>query len=535
MPKTLMGAETEFGFATFARNGSTLEQEHWLARLIGVVRESRPHLVGMSDCDVWLGSGARLYVDCGHPEWATPEVTSPRECVRYLRAGESILSEAAMELERRWPDSVQAILFKNNVDYGSSATWGAHENYLFRSGFGNLLPDLMIPHLVTRIVYTGPGGLRPDSPGIEFSLSPRAWRLQSSVSLRHSIFNTRDEPLARDYQRLHVVAGESLCSQLAEFLRLGTTALVLALYDSGAWPRLREQLSDPLRAMREFAADPSCSARNETPLGNPVTALEVQRKYLQRVEAHLDSTSMPAWAEEVCIVWRDVLGELERDPTALETKLDWPLKLAIFKQRARQLGIAWESVGHWTRAQELSHASNDRKPIPERVDGMEQRLRAVGCSDETTGTLVEQMRARGMSPAELWKSYHALRRELQELDIRFSQLGTRGVFAQLDREGLLKHRVVADDAIAAATKDPPVDTRARVRGEQIRALAAQRRHANCDWTRILDAGRDRILHLPDPFADSAPRWRPIDARLDLMELAEVSSLSRLLWRRGGGT
>lgn len=37
---------------------------------------------------------ARLYVDCGHPELATPEVSNPWDAVRYTIAGKRILERA---------------------------------------------------------------------------------------------------------------------------------------------------------------------------------------------------------------------------------------------------------------------------------------------------------------------------------------------------------------------------------------------------------------------------------------------------------
>ena len=51
--------------------------------------------------NVVLTNGARLYVDHAHPEYSSPEVTSPRAAVTWDRAGELIMREAVRRLGRR--------------------------------------------------------------------------------------------------------------------------------------------------------------------------------------------------------------------------------------------------------------------------------------------------------------------------------------------------------------------------------------------------------------------------------------------------
>ena len=45
--------------------------------------------------NVILTNGARLYVDHAHPEYSTPEVTTPLDIVRWDKAGEQVMLEAA--------------------------------------------------------------------------------------------------------------------------------------------------------------------------------------------------------------------------------------------------------------------------------------------------------------------------------------------------------------------------------------------------------------------------------------------------------
>src|SRR5918996_457206 len=49
--------------------------------------------VGLAN--VILTNGARLYVDHAHPEYSSPEVTSPRDAIRWDKAGELVMAEAA--------------------------------------------------------------------------------------------------------------------------------------------------------------------------------------------------------------------------------------------------------------------------------------------------------------------------------------------------------------------------------------------------------------------------------------------------------
>jgi proteasome accessory factor A len=322
--RTLLGAETEFAFTALDKSGGALDREQILPLLLGSVAQRLPHLTGEAGCDLFLGNGSRLYIDCGlHPEWSTPECTTPAEVVSYLRAGEEILTQAAQALERSNRRVARALLFKCNVDYvDTSATWGSHESYLYTRLHPSVLPDQLIPHLVSRVVFTGAGGLNPKSAGIEFTLSPRVAHLEKVTSTSSTdgrgIFHAKQEPLAMDgYQRLHIIAGESLCSQLADYLRVGTTALIVKLVEAGIRPGNAVRLARPLMAMQDYVGDPRCAALAGMAAGTPKTAIEIQRHYLEQVEAYADAPFMPVWTEDVCRRWRHVLDALETDPTSV--------------------------------------------------------------------------------------------------------------------------------------------------------------------------------------------------------------------------
>jgi hypothetical protein len=97
----------------------------------------------------------------------------------------------------------------------------------------------------------------------------------------------------------------------------------------------------------------------------------------------------------------------------------------------------------------------------------------------------------------------SLRDEFYQIDTRFGQLGPRGIFSEMDRRGVLDHKVDAVDSVEEAMRQPPAVGRARLRGEAVRRLSGQGRAA-CDWMSVLAPDGSR-LDLRDPFA-AADSW-----------------------------
>src|SRR2546429_1730290 len=79
--------------------------------------------------NVILPNGARLYVDHAHPEYSSPEVTNPLDVVRWDKAGELVMLQAARRGAAMPGVNAPIHLYKNNND-NNSASYGAHENYL---------------------------------------------------------------------------------------------------------------------------------------------------------------------------------------------------------------------------------------------------------------------------------------------------------------------------------------------------------------------------------------------------------------------
>jgi len=158
--RRLFGTETEYAVTALDQAGVVFPPSEVGGALLRAAGRTLPHLPGTLDAGLFLANGSRLYVDAGdHPEVAGPECTDPWNAVRYARAGDLILLRLAEEVRRRNPAVAELRIFTGNVDYasGSGATWGAHESYCHRAD-PSLLGRGLVPHLVSRVIYSGAGG-----------------------------------------------------------------------------------------------------------------------------------------------------------------------------------------------------------------------------------------------------------------------------------------------------------------------------------------------------------------------------------------
>ncbi|HZM90470.1 MAG TPA: proteasome accessory factor PafA2 family protein [Blastocatellia bacterium] len=507
MGERLMGIETEYAISALYPDSVAYDRSELVGKLLGLARDE---LINLPDVcgGIYLENGARFYLDYGnHPELTTPECTDPWDIVRYVLAGERILSSLVRNLARNL--GIEVMVFKSNVDYSTRwATWGCHESYMHQAS-PSALSDQIIPHLVTRIIYTGAGGFNSQSSGLEFTLSPRVPHLASVVSNNSTsdrgIFHTKDESLAGPgFHRLHLICGESLCSETAMWLKVATTMLVVAMAEAGLRPGGQVGLRSPLAAMKTIASDPSCSALVETTRGRGLSALEIQYHYLTQAERHLGDSRMPAWAEDVCLKWREILNSLLEAPESVAANLDWGIKRKLYASYAESRGIKWEWLPEWNRA-----LRDVRLALDETAEGDFQltpdliRHKLVS-PDWATARLSGFLERNGLGSDGL-DILFKLRQELLEIDMRFGQLGGTGVFTGLDRAGVLSHHVPGVERIDEAITTPPAIARARIRGEVIRRLAAQDGDYYCDWQGILDLGAKRLLDLSGPF-ESVERW-----------------------------
>jgi len=493
MAQRLLGQETEFGFAAFSPDGARLGGDRPASLLLAVAGRRLPHLPDMHSHGMFLASGGRFYMDAGHhPEGTTPECPNPWDVVRYNLALEEILTGLGAAMKAADPGIGEVMFFKSNVDYsGSGNSWGCHENYM-HCVEPDVLTEQLIPHLASRVIYTGCGGFDPFAPGLDFMLSPRVAHLRQVTSAdsmhARALCDTRNEPLAGlGYHRAHLLCGESLCSHTSAWLKIATTALVVALVEGGVRPANAVPLRSPLDATRCFATDTTCRAVVEAASNTYWTALGIQYHYLALAEARVDAPFMPPWAGEVCRHWSAILQRLESAPYSVSATLDWAIKLVLYRERARRRGISWEQLPAWNSyLADLASVLGRQQPTLDAV------------CELPLDELKRMASQYGLCALEL-PAFLELRDELFELDTRFGQLGAGGVFAALDRAGVLHHRFPGVDNIAHAMVSPPASGRARVRGACVQRLAAHPDEYSCTWDQIVDNRRNRRLDLSDPF------------------------------------
>src|SRR5215217_6777068 len=387
--------------------------------------------------NVILTNGARLYVDHAHPEYSTPEVTNPRDVVRWDKAGERIMAEASRRAAEAVPGQPPIQLYKNNTD-NKGQSYGAHENYLMSRAtpFADIVRHLT-PFFVSRQVVAGQGrvGIGQDGRGEGFQLSQRADFFEVEVgletTLKRPIINTRDEPHAdaERYRRLHVIIGDANLSEVATFLKVGTTSLVLAMIEAKALPN-DLVLEEPVAELQAVSHDPSLTHKVRLRDGRQLTALEVQRLYLEQAEKFVATQGeSDEQTDDVLRRWAEVLDDLAIDPMRCADRLDWPAKLRLLEGYRSRDGLSWG----------------------------DSRLHLV---------------------------------DLQYSDVR----PDKGLYNRLVARGSMQ-RLLTDDEVTRAMVAPPVDTRAFFRGECLRRYPSQVAAASWDSV-VFDLGRENLVRIP---------------------------------------
>jgi len=207
--------------------------------------------------------------------------------------------------------------------------------------------EQLIPFFVTRQVFAGAGKVLKLSGKTQLCLSQRAQHIHektsSSTTSSRSIINTRDEPHAdaEKYRRLHIIVGDSNMSEVATYLKVGTAALVLSMIEDGFTVNGIE-LDDPVKAIREIARDTSLKKKIKLEDGREMTAIEIQRVYLERAMEFLWSTEEDAVEADVVRRWSWVLDRLEEDPMQLCHEVDWVIKKQLMQQYMDRKGCGWD-------------------------------------------------------------------------------------------------------------------------------------------------------------------------------------------------
>ncbi len=296
-----------------------------------------------------LRNGGRLYVDGAHPEYSSPECSNARDVVCYEKAGERIFEMCLASANLTLPEQQRLFIYKNNTD-GKGNSYGHHENYLMdrRLPFEQIVQGFA-PFLVTRVVFAGAGkvGAENGTEPCNYQLSQRADFFETFIGLdtmaKRPIINTRDEPHADEekYRRLHVIVGDSNMSEFATYLKVGTTAIVLAMVEDGFIKR-DLALEDPVRAIKEISHDVACKRRVKLKRGKEFSAIEIQREYLDLALEYYQGQERSPQIADLLEKWQYVLDKLAEDPMSLNRELDWVIKRELITSYISRKGCSFD-------------------------------------------------------------------------------------------------------------------------------------------------------------------------------------------------
>ncbi|WP_402465903.1 Pup--protein ligase [Isoptericola aurantiacus] len=447
MDRRIFGLETEYGVTCASDDGRGLSADE-VARYL-----FRKVVAWGRSSNVFLRNGSRLYLDVGsHPEYATAECDDVRQLVAYDRGGERILEGLVADAQQRLeheglPGKVH--LFKNNTDSAGNS-YGCHENYLVRrQGDFSRLSDVLVPFLITRQVLTGAGKVLATPRGATYCLSQRAdhiWEAVSSATTRsRPIINTRDEPHADAEHYRRLHVIVGDSSMSEATTMLKVGATDLVLRLVEAGVPVRDlTLENPIRAIREISHDSTGLAPVQLANGRTATAVDVQGEYFQRVREHVDA---------------------HLDPTPqVKATLD-----------------LWE---RGLRALE----SGDLTLVERELDWV-IKLRLIDRYRAKHDLSLDDPRV-----ARLDLAYHDISR-------------TEGLYNLLAARGMVE-RVVTDLEVFESTAIPPQTTRAKLRGDFVRAAQDARRDYTVDWVHLkLNDQAQRTVLCKDPF-------RNVDERVE---------------------
>ena len=397
--------------------------------------------------NVILTNGARLYVDHAHPEFSTPEVTTPLDIVRWDKAGEQVMLDAQRRAAAL-PGGQPILMYKNNTD-GKGASYGAHENYLMRRStpFADIVKHLT-PFFVSRQVVCGAGrvGIGQDGRDHGYQISQRADFFEVEVgletTLKRPIINTRDEPHAdpEKYRRLHVIIGDANLAEVSTYLKVGTTSLVLAMIEE-RFISVDLTVDGPVSALRAVSHDPTLRQAITLRDGRKLTAVQLQLEYLDLARKYVEDrygADADAQTRDVLARWESVLDRLERDPMSLAGELDWVAKLKLLEQYRQRDGLEWDDA------------------------------------------------------------------KLQLIDLQYSDIRPeKGLYHRLVQAGRIE-RLLDGDSVERAMHEPPTDTRAYFRGRCLEQFPDAVAAASWDSV-ILDLpGRESLQRVPtiDPLRGS---------------------------------
>jgi hypothetical protein len=300
-------------------------------------------------------------------------------------------------------------------------------------------------------------------------------------------------------------------------------------------------LENPIRAIREISHDLTCTRRVRLANGREASALEIQSEYLTRALRYAETHDLQPQEKQALEMWEHVMTGLESDPFSLGREVDWVTKHNLIEAYRERDDLTLENPIRAIR--EISHDITCRRKV-RLANGRE--LSAVEVQAEYLNRALQFAKRKGLSPLEeqalaMWEhvmthlendplkltteidwvikhkliSGYMAKHDLPmdhprvaQLDLAYHDVNRqRGVFYVLQKHGRAA-RITTDPEVFEAKTVPPQTTRAKLRGDFIKAAQEHRRDFTVDWVHLkLNDQAQRTVLCKDPFA-------AVDARVD---------------------
>jgi proteasome accessory factor A len=137
-----------------------------------------------------------------------------------------------------------------------------------------------------------------------------------------------------------VIVGDSNMSEIATYLKVGTTAIVLDMIEDGYFDR-DFSLQSPVQAIRDISHDPTLRETVKLKDGRSMTALEIQREYLESSRNYYEHQEPDPVTRDVLDRWQDLLGRLDSDPMTCSREVDWVIKKDLIETYMQKHRLSW--------------------------------------------------------------------------------------------------------------------------------------------------------------------------------------------------
>jgi len=500
MKKRIYGIETEYGVALIAKNNRWNCDSTVLSQYYDFLRSEFFY--------EFLPNGSRCYIDVAfHPEYCTAECLNLADLVAQDKAGERILLDIFNRVVEGKEGVKRIALFKNNVQYApeddqstpqafssTPVSFGCHENFSMDKRLGlEIIKLALTPFLVARQILCGSGwvtNVHYQRRKSRYAISQRTRFMNKYVgnntrgwTQRPIICTARwDEPHADSskYQRMHLILGDSNMSELSTYLKMATLGILLEMIEEGypfAERCAKLMPLSPVDAIKLVSLDLTC--RNpviELDAGKFISAVDMLLEYAGMMDEYEEVQGLNPDLSEALKRFKDVLRRLgkremdsetlmETDSQGLGEELDWLIKKTILDRTLMAYGSHWNNF------------------YGRKIDFVNGR---IGIHEKL---MANDLKYHDISPQGLYNQFIATEPNLP--------------ISRLNELGIRTPRLVDKEKIENMEKNPPQNTRAKIRGDLIKLLAARGNFKfRIDWEQIVPiaAGYGDSIALDDPFA-----------------------------------